>query len=92
MAIYHKQADRTNNICSLKSQFYSDRLNLFIYSLYLHYIFYNFINLSQVHNFTVNAQNMFYLQSTSVIYYKFYRNLDNNAKLLLLLFTAANIS
>ena len=39
--------------------------------------FYDFINLTQVHNFTVNAQDIFYLRSTSVIYRKFYRNLSS---------------
>ena len=34
----------------------------------------NFINLTQVHNFTVNAQDIFYLPSTFGIYRKFYVN------------------
>ena len=34
-------------------------------------------NLTQVHNFTVNAQDILKLWSISVIYRKFYRNLAN---------------
>ena len=34
----------------------------------------DFINLTQVHNFTVSAQDNFYLPSTFGIYRKFYEN------------------
>ena len=34
----------------------------------------DFINLTQVHNFMVSAQYIFYLPSTFGIYRKFYRN------------------
>ena len=34
----------------------------------------DFINLTQVHNFTVSAQDIFYLPSTFGIYRKFHRN------------------
>ena len=34
----------------------------------------DFINLTQVHNFTVSAQDIFYLPSTFGIYRKFYEN------------------
>ena len=34
----------------------------------------DFINLTQVHNFTVSAQDIFYLPSTFGIYRKFYGN------------------
>ena len=37
-------------------------------------VLFDFINLTQVHNFTVSAQDCFYLLSTFGIYCKFYRN------------------
>ena len=37
-------------------------------------VLFDFINLTQVHNFTVSAQDIFYLPSTFGIYRKFYRN------------------
>ena len=38
------------------------------------YILFDFINLTQVHNFTVSVQDIFYLTLTFGIYRKFYRN------------------
>ena len=37
----------------------------------------DFINLTQVHNFTVSAQDIFYLPSTFGIYRKFYENFES---------------
>ena len=41
---------------------------------HIFYILSDFINLTQVHNFTVSAQDSFTLPSTFGIYRKFYRN------------------
>ena len=41
------------------------------------YLFCDFINLTKVHNFTVNAQDNFTFRFTSVIYHNVYRNLAN---------------
>ena len=40
-------------------------------------VLFDFINLTQVHNFTVSAQDIFYLPSAFGIYRKFYRNFAN---------------
>ena len=52
----------------------------------------DFINLTQVHNFTVSAQDIFYFPSTFGIYRKFYENfartnVDNKTYCTVLLFS-----
>ena len=45
-----------------------------VLSLFVLQILSDFINLTQVHNFTVSAQDIFYLPSTFGIYRKLYEN------------------
>ena len=71
--LYQHSGERSSlngNVSIIRAAFWKV-INLFVV---VRVIFYDFINLTQVHNFTVDAKVYFYLWSTSIIYHKFYRN------------------